>query len=234
MRTLASLAAVAAVMSGLSVGADSSRAETVNFTNITNNSDVDVAGQFSVEVASAFVKGAAGASFTFFNAVGATYSSITAVYFDDSIPLLDDAIVDGPNTSAGVTFSVGATPPVLPGGNGSPYFFDVTDSADSDSPHPVTNGVDHASEYLTIVFALLSGFDFDDLLAALTNGDLRIGLHVQAIAGTTRGSDSDSFLNTPPINPIPLPAGLVLFLSGLAGVGFLGRYKAKRRELAAG
>lgn len=31
---------------------------------------------------------------------------------------------------------------------------------------------------------------------------------------------------------IPLPAGFVLFLSGLAGVGFLGRYKAKRRELA--
>lgn len=31
---------------------------------------------------------------------------------------------------------------------------------------------------------------------------------------------------------IPLPAGLVLFLSGLAGVGFLGRYKAKRREPA--
>jgi hypothetical protein len=33
--------------------------------------------------------------------------------------------------------------------------------------------------------------------------------------------------------PIPLPAGLLLFLSGLAGVGFLGRYKARRRETAA-
>lgn len=31
---------------------------------------------------------------------------------------------------------------------------------------------------------------------------------------------------------VPLPAGLVLFLSGLAGIGFLGRYKAKRREPA--
>ena len=31
---------------------------------------------------------------------------------------------------------------------------------------------------------------------------------------------------------VPLPAGLVLFLSGLAGIGFLGRYKAKRRDPA--
>jgi hypothetical protein len=29
---------------------------------------------------------------------------------------------------------------------------------------------------------------------------------------------------------VPLPAALVLFLSGLAGIGFLGRYNAKRRE----
>ena len=31
---------------------------------------------------------------------------------------------------------------------------------------------------------------------------------------------------------VPLPAGLVLFLGGLAGIGFLGRCKAKRREPA--
>lgn len=227
MRMLAGLAAVAAV--ALSVGVQSSQATTITFTNITNNSDVDVAGQLSVEVASAFVKGAEGASFTFFNAVG-TYSSITAVYFDDSIPLLGDALVDQLNTSAGVSFSEGATPPVLPGGNGSPHNFDVTGSADSDTPHPVTNGVDHPTESLRIVFALLSGFDFDDLIAALLSGDFRIGMHVQAIAGITTGSDSDSFLNNP-INPVPLPAGLILFLSGLAGAGFLGRHKAKRGGL---
>jgi hypothetical protein len=29
---------------------------------------------------------------------------------------------------------------------------------------------------------------------------------------------------------VPLPAGLLLFLTGLAGIGFLGRYKAKRRR----
>lgn len=231
MRRFAGLAAVAAV--ALSIGAQSSHALTFSFTNITTNSDVDVAGQLSVEVASAFVKGAAGAAFTFFNAVGTyNYSSITAVYFDDAIPLLGDAMVDQLNTSAGVTFSEGATPPVLPGGNGSPHNFNVTGSADSDSPHPVTNGVDHATESLTIVFALLTGFDFDDLIAALLSGDFRIGMHVQAIAGTTRGSDSDSFLNGPPIDSVPLPAGILLFLTGLAGAGFLGRYRARQAETA--
>ena len=35
------------------------------------------------------------------------------------------------------------------------------------------------------------------------------------------------------VEAIPLPAGLLLFLSGLAGIGFLGRYKARRQEPAA-
>jgi hypothetical protein len=34
------------------------------------------------------------------------------------------------------------------------------------------------------------------------------------------------------VEAIPLPAGLLLFLSGLAGIGFLGRYKARRHEPA--
>ena len=157
MRRFVSFAAVAAVAIGISAAPDV-QAATFNFTNITNNSDVDVAAQLSVEVAEAFVKGAAGASFTFFNSVDPTYASITAVYFDDSTPLLGDAIVDQVNTTAGVSFSEGATPPVLPGGNGSPHNFNVTGSADSDSPHPVTNGVDNVTESLTIIFALLSGW----------------------------------------------------------------------------
>jgi hypothetical protein len=69
--------------------------------------------------------------------------------------------------------------------------------------------------------------DFDSVIAALLSGDLRIGLHVQGLLG----GGSQSYISTP--TPVPLPAGLLLFLSGLAGVGFLGRYKARRRETAA-
>jgi hypothetical protein len=51
----------AAVAVALPIGAPSFPALTLDFKTITANSDVDVAGQLSVEVASAFVKGAAGA-----------------------------------------------------------------------------------------------------------------------------------------------------------------------------
>ena len=39
---------------------------------------------------------------------------------------------------------------------------------------------------------------------------------------------SDSAFLSVRVSAVPIPAGLLLFLSGLAGIGFLGRYKAKR------
>ncbi len=52
----------AAVAVAPSIGAPSFPALTLDSKDITANSDVDVAGRLSVEVASAFVEGAAGAS----------------------------------------------------------------------------------------------------------------------------------------------------------------------------
>jgi hypothetical protein len=221
MRMFVSLAAAAVLASGLSVGAQPAQAVTLSFFNISNNSGDadDLINQLSVEV----TEGAddTQASFTFLNNVGIA-SSITDVYFDDG-SLLGIATIIG---SAGVSFAEGASPPDLSGGN--PFSFDSTFSADS-TPPTAPNGVDSSSEFLTIVFNLIDGLTFTDTIAALLSGDLRIGLHVQAIG---LSGDSDAFINNPP-PPIPLPAGLVLFLSGLAGVGFLGRYKSKRQELNA-
>jgi hypothetical protein len=84
--------------------------------------------------------------------------------------------------------------------------------------------VNSSTEWLTIIFNLVAGMTFADTIAALISGDLRLGMHVQAI-GTS--GDSDGFINNP-LDPVPLPAGLLLFLSGLAGIGFLGRFKSKR------
>ena len=220
MGKFVSMAATAAIVAGLSLGAESSQAVTLTFFNISNNSGqaAAVATQLTVEVE----QGAddTQASFTFLNNVGIA-ASITDVYFDDG-SLLGIASI---SSSAGVSFSPDANPANLPGGNCCS--FDASFSADSDEPPPA-NGVNSSTDWLTIIFNLVAGMTFEDTIAALISGDLRLGMHVQAI-GTS--GQSDGFINNP-LDPVPLPAGLLLFLSGLAGIGFLGRFKATRSEPA--
>ncbi len=220
MGKFVSMAATAAMVAGLSLGAGSSQAVTLTFFHISDNSGqaAAVATQLTVEVE----QGAddTEASFTFWNNVGIA-ASITDVYFDDG-SLLGIASI---SSSAGVSFSEGAAPPDLPGGNCCS--FDATFSADSNAP-VAPNGVNSSTEWLTIIFNLVGGMTFADTIAALISGDLRLGMHVQAI-GTS--GDSDGFINNP-LDPVPLPAGLLLFLSGLAGIGFLGRFKSKQSEPA--
>jgi hypothetical protein len=80
------------------------------------------------------------------------------------------------------------------------------------------NGVNASTESVTIIFNLLPGVSFDDTVAALGTGDLRIGLHVQAI-GEPGGSDSY-------INKVP-DGGLTLSLLGI-GLGGLGLFARRR------
>jgi hypothetical protein len=124
-------------------------------------------------------------SFTFTN-TGSEASSIADVYFDDGTLLGIASILDG----TGVDFEEGASPANLPAGN--TVGFDVTFAADS-SPPVQPNGVNPGEE-LTIIFDLLTGQDLADTLAALVDGSLRIGLHVQ---GFEAEDGSESFVNVP-------------------------------------
>ena len=196
----------------------SADAATLNFFNITNNNAADAAAgeaQLSVTVSD---NGGGQVLFTFNNA-GPAASSITEVYFDDNASLLaaSATIING----SGVTYAEGASPGNLPGGD--PLGFDATYDADSNAPPP-TNGV-NPGETLGLVFALLGGSDFDDVLNALAGGQLLIGIHVQAFAS----GGSESFIN---VAPIPVPAAFLLYGSGLALVGFVA-WKKKRRPAAA-
>ena len=82
-------------------------------------------------------------------------------------------------------------------------------SADSDPPVQ-PNGV-NPGESLGITFNLAGGGTFDDVLAELGDGTLRVGIHVQAF--DTGGSES--FVNS----PIPEPHAVALFAIGALLVG---------------
>lgn len=216
-------AAAAAVAVGLSFGVptEPANATTLDFWQITSNGNEDLTGQLFVDVTDA---GNDQVSFNFRNEVGIA-SVISEIYFADGT-LLGIAEV---NNHPDVSFSQGANPGDLPGGGSISPKFETTAgflaSADNPAPH---NGVRAAGQFVEIIFDLINGKSFADTILALISGELRIGLHVTSI-GALGGSES--YVNNPP-PAIPLPAGLVLFLSGLAGIGVLGRYKAMRPEQA--
>ena len=187
------------------LGASTATGATLSFGCISNTIAGDCAigeGQLTAEVTDA---GGGQVLFSFHNA-GPADSSIADVYFDDG-SLLSIAIIIN---SIGVSFSQFATPGNLPAANNaSPPFVTTTGfSADSDSPVQ-PNGV-NPGEVLGIQFNLQGGQTFNDVLADLANGTLRVGLHVQGYA--TDGSES--FVNAPE------PATLVLsglVIAALAG-----------------
>jgi len=204
---------------GMLMSSGLTNAATYNFYNITNDSP-DIADQLSMEVLN---YSGTQVSFTFYNDVGIA-STIQDIYFDDGLP----AIVAGPITilaSAGVLFDTTVAPPDLPGGDNLNPDFIVTAglSADASSPNPTANGVNSSSEWVTLILNYTGGSTIATILAALNTGSLRVGLHVQGITGGT----SDSYVNIPGPNQtvVPLPAGILLLISALGGLGFLARFR---------
>jgi hypothetical protein len=122
------------------------------------------------------------AKFIFWN-TGPNASSITDIYFADGTLLGIASINGGP----GVDFDEGARPVELPGRNRCDPVFPTSDevtkyffSFDSNNPTQ-PNGV-NPGEVLEITFNLINGMTFDHVVAALANGTLRVGLHIQGFA----------------------------------------------------
>ena len=137
---------------------------------------------------------------------GPSNSSVTDIYYDDGSLGSLISITGGP----GVSFSQGASPGNLPGGNNinPPFVTSTSFSADSNPP-VLANGV-QSGEYLEILFSLQSGQTLSNLITNLQTGVLRIGIHVQ---GFDIGP-SESFVN----NSTPLASIFTLTVT-MTGTG---------------
>lgn len=204
----------AALAALATVSASGASAAPIQFGCISGSSAADCAiGEVQLSADVVAGPGANQASFTFFN-VGSSAASITDIYFDDGT-LLGIASI---TSSAGVSFSQGATPGNLPAGNNASPPFVATAGFTADSNAPVQPSGVNPGEWVTIVFDLQSGGTIADVLAELADGSLRIGVHVQGFAS----GGSESFVNT----PVPEPSGLsVLALTG----AFTAAHRARRR-----
>jgi hypothetical protein len=189
--------------------AGSLQATPFTFDNITNNNATNAAigeSQLWLDVSGS----GSNVVFTFHNN-GPQACSITDVYFDYAQLSGATASIDAADSSSGVSFSPGATPPNLPGAQN---WFEVSYSADSNSP-VMRNGV-NPYEYLVIDFNFTNGITLNDIIAALNSNTMITGIHVQ---GFSNGG-SESFVTTPPA-PVPEPSTMILIGTGLIGLARL-------------
>ncbi len=160
---------------------------TLGFDCITNNSRIDAAigeNQFFMQVSK---ETGAKASFTFFNVSGGRSSAITEIYFDGNVL---KKLVSIKQLTSQVCFKTGSvTPPNLPGGNGIYPPFEAVKSLSVAAKNPSPKYGINPGEQIKLVYTLNGAFD--DVVAALIRGDLRIGLHAQAFCN----GGSESFVN---------------------------------------
>lgn len=198
---------------------------TLSFSAITSNnvnSVISGESQLFVDVVS---YNANQVLFTFKN-IGSNACSITDIYFDNgspsktlsSVAFLIDADENGGD--AGVDFSIGAAPPELPSANNISPAFSTTPSFLMDSDSPISSKGVNPGESFGVVFNLLSGKNFQNVLNSLANRELRIGIHAQSFSQGT----SESFVNIPP-KSVPEPATIGLLTASL--IGFTG-FKRRR------
>ncbi|HSV27090.1 MAG TPA: PEP-CTERM sorting domain-containing protein [Sedimentisphaerales bacterium] len=170
---------------------------TLGFMCITNNNPANALigeTQFKLDVS---MVDATRVKFVFIN-TGPEPSSIARVYFDGDVLGSIESLAG----SAWVSFGLGASPPVLPGGNSAMPAFVVDLSAGALAP-PLHNGV-NPGEYLEVIGLLAHGKTALDVENDLHSGALRVGLHAISIGLT---ADSEAFITPEPATAALLAIG---------------------------
>ncbi|MFP5274880.1 PEP-CTERM sorting domain-containing protein [Coleofasciculus sp.] len=216
---LSSLVPSVLAAAGVAVTASMMPAEAAvfGFNRITENNVENVANQLTVDVTG----DSSNVTFKFTNS-GPTSSFIAQIYVD-----VVGGLLAGPSVTnfAGTNFSLGGSPPNLPGGNTVGFTSDFRATANNPAPR---NGASNTGEMVALNF---SG-NVDNVLAAIGNGSLRFGTHVQGI-GSAGGSDS--FVNAVPVtDPEAVPEPLTILGSATAlGIGgLLKRQQSKKNNKA--
>jgi PEP-CTERM motif len=209
LKTARSFIAGTAMALGLAAAA---QAQTYSFGCVTFNSPTNCATGSS-QLGLSFTQGVGYVDFLFTN-TGTLASSITDIYFDWANAA--DTFSPGSITnSSGVSFSWGASPSNLPGGQNLNPDFSANLGADSNAP--VQQSGVNPGEWVS--FRFVTGTT--DTASDLFSGDLRVGLHVQGFAN----GGSESFVTV--ASPAPEPETYALMLAGLAMVGASLRRKRK-------
>ena len=136
-------------------------------------------------------------------------SPLTSLFVEDVDGLIAGLVSIG--GSPGVSFEHGGKPPGLPSGTNEDFEEHWTFSALSPKPK---NGVGSGEE-LTIVFTIADGVSYEDVIAAMTAGTLRLGVHAPPFGAG--GNHSFVTGGGGGAIPAPEPGTLALLVAGGAG-----------------
>jgi len=142
--------------------------------------------------------------FTFYND-SLVDSSMARIYFDTDLPV-EFVSLEQP---AGVSFRQFAAPGNLPSAhNLNPEFIAGSDLSFSSNPPPSVDGI-NPGEWLSITLSTAQAGSFEDVIAALDCGDLRVGAHIIALPD----GSSESAVNIPePLSFSLIAVGAAIFL----------------------
>lgn len=165
------------------------------------------------------------ATFTFTN-YGDIQSEVTEIYFGQPDGDTTTYLTGGSISSQiGATFQTSkVSPGELPNTSGSNAWGYVL-TTDSDQKGVTSSGLDNdVVDSVSMTFTIASSFD--NIIKAINEGELVIGIHVRRmLATTTDETETSEWYVVDPSAPVPEPTTMLLFGTGLAGLAGVARRK---------